>query len=170
MIGLVNEVCKQVAHTCLASDIRRHGQEKCSVDLESAPEPNLIVDFDKPGSPLGKKDVRCDYLFVADSEGDRSWVVPLELKKGALKVTKVVKQLHAGASVAERLVSKNRKVEFRPVAVCGRAAKAARNFLKENCNKVEFHGSCNEVRLLICGEPLTKALRSLPPHTSASLK
>ena len=47
--------------------VGRLRKEGCKVSLNDAPEPRLIVDFDKPGSPLGQNQTRCDYLFVADS-------------------------------------------------------------------------------------------------------
>ena len=64
MSGLVQRVRARVDDRCIATRIRKQG---CSVSLDGAPAPRVIVDFDKLGSPLGPSDQRCDYLFVADA-------------------------------------------------------------------------------------------------------
>ena len=123
------------------------------VSLKDAPRPRLIVDFDKPGSPLGQSETRCDYLFVANGGRCADWIAPLELKRGSLHAGHVVRQLRAGATAAEGLVSRNKKVRFRPTAVYGGIHKA-------QINKVEFHGRVEAIRLIKCGASLTKALWS----------
>ena len=78
------------------------------------PQPHLIIDFDGPNSPSKPG---CDYLFIADERSNRSWVVPMELKNSEMKVSRVIRQLRAGARAAERLASKSSAISFRPVAV-----------------------------------------------------
>ena len=48
----------------------RHRLKKdgCKVLLTNAPNPRLIVDFDKPGSPLSQDTTRCDYLVIAEDQ------------------------------------------------------------------------------------------------------
>ena len=41
-------------------------KDNCDVGLKDVPERHLIIDFDKPGSPLGTREICCDYLFVAE--------------------------------------------------------------------------------------------------------
>ena len=67
----------------------------------------MIVDFDKPGSPLPVHSTRCDYLLVAGREHARGWVAVLELKRGQLRVNQLVVQMQAGASAAERIVPRD---------------------------------------------------------------
>ncbi len=125
--------------------------------MTDAPTPNLIVDFDRPGSPLGLGQTRCDYLFVAENDkGD--WIAPLELKRGCLQADEVVRQLQAGASAAEQLVSSNDSVRFRPVAASGSTPKAERDKLKNKRSKVRFHGQAEAIRLISCGASLVGAL------------
>ena len=126
--------------------------------MEGAPEPHLIVDFDKPGSPLGPDQTRCDFLFIAEGAEGRSWVVPLELKRGRLHADEVVRQLQEGARFAERLVPSNEPIRFRPVAASSSRPKAERDRLKRRSSRVRFHGHFEAIRLMSCSAPLTEAL------------
>ena len=132
MMGLVEDVTAKVNESCIVSKMKKNG---CKVSLEDAPEPRLIIDFDKPGSPLGEGETRCDYLFVANGEKCVGWIAPLELKKGRLKADKVARQLQAGAKkVAEELVSQNQKVEFCPTVAFGNTHKIEIKMLREDKN------------------------------------
>lgn len=162
-MGLVDTVREQLPKSCFSQYLDKDG---CSVSLRNAPRPRLIVDFDKHGSPLGPNEKRCDYLLVADPPGETGCVVTLEFKGGSgtykfpKTVEKVVGQLRAGACAAEKLIPEDAPpVNFFPVAVFS-ASKFQRKELKSLSSKVQFRGSCNEVRLLTCGDPLAKALRS----------
>ena len=135
------------------------GRKDCDISLEDAPRPRVVIDFDKPGSPLGKSRKRCEYLFVADGEGGGGWVVPMEFKSSRMNVSRVAEQLQAGAQVAERLVPKQNPISFRPVAVVHQFAnKKQRRDLKEARNAVRYRGYCEPVRVLRCGSLLTEVL------------
>ena len=157
MTGVVGTVRKKVNCTCIENrGIKKKG---CSVSLKDAPKPRLIIDFDKPGSPLGKNQKRCDYLLVAEVLTKPDWVAPLELKHGEMDASEAVGQLKAGARAAEQLVPNTMSVNFRPVVAFGGGIdKAERNALRNKRNRVWFHGMAESVRLIKCGEKLTKAL------------
>ena len=129
----------------------------CKVSMKGAPSPRLIVDFDKPGSPL-QDQTRCDYLFVAEDDEGPGWVAPLELKHGRLRADEVVRQLQAGACAAEGFVPSDKHARFRPVAVSGSTPKAERDKLKSKGSRVRFHGHAEAVRLMSCGASLAGAL------------
>lgn len=154
MTGLVSEVSARVSPDCLTQRCRRPG---CSVSLKGAPSPRLIIDFDKPGSPLGQSDTRCDFLFIAEDNDESGWVAPLELKSGSVDASQAIKQLRAGARVAEEIVPQNAKVNFRPVLACKGIPKAERTALK---SKVRFRRQTEALRLIKCGALLKQALRS----------
>ena len=156
MNGVVAAVRKNVDKSRLVKRCRREG---CAVSLAEAPESRLIVDFDKPASPLGSDSTRCDYLFVAEESGGSGWVAPLELKKGQLHAGEVVRQLQAGARAAECLVPPGIPVAFRPVAVSGNVPKAERDRLRNKSSRIRFHGRGEPVRLIPCGARLVQALR-----------
>ena len=157
MTGLVGTIRGKVNSTCI--EYRGIKKEGCSVSLRDAPQPRLIIDFDKPGSPLGKHQTRNDYLFVAEVPTKPDWVVPLELKGGEMDASEVVGQLKAGARSAEQLVPNAMSVNFRPVVAFGGGIdKAERKVLRAKPNKVRFHGIAEPVRLIKCGDQLIKAL------------
>lgn len=126
--------------------------------MKDAPQPRVVVDFDRPGAPARQDGLRCDYLFIAEGGDGCFRVAPLELKKGRLHAGEAVRQLRAGAETAERLVPSGEKAAFRPIAAAGGIPKAERNELKKPDNKVRFHGRKEEVRLMQCGAPLVRAL------------
>ena len=158
MMGLVDAVTAALDKNCTASS--RLKKKGCAVSLKHAPEPCLIVDFDKTGSPLGKSETRCDYLFVANEVSCAGWIAPLELKKGSLEAGKVVRQLRAGAKAAEKFVSPSEKIKFRPAVAVGNVHKAEIYKLRAVSNKVRFHSHVEAIRLIKCGDPLQKALNS----------
>lgn len=156
MTGLVEDIRAKLAPECLVGGrLKRMG---CAVSLKNAPKTRAIVDFDKPGSPLGPDESRCDYLFIAEGDGGPGWVAPLEVKRGSLETAEVLRQLRAGASAAETLVPRGAPIAFRPVAVSGSTPKAQRDRLKSQGAKIRFHDHEEAVRLLSCGDPLMKAL------------
>ena len=157
MSGLVRRVRANVDDRCVVKRIRKKG---CRVNLSSAPASRLIVDFDRPGSPLGSSDERCDYLCVADAVDGEGWVVPLELKRGRFDASQIAGQLQAGARAAEQLVPGNLAVKFRPIAVFRRGThKAERLEAQKKKNWVRFLGSAREMRLMKSGQKLADQLR-----------
>ena len=157
MSGLVQRVRAKVDDRCIVARIRTKG---CRVSLDGAPAPRVIVDFDKPGSPLGPSDQRCDYLFVADGTDPDGWVAPLELKRGQFHTGEFVRQLQAGAAAAEKLVPRSAKVGFRPIAVVGGGmTKEEWNKSRQRKYAVRFHGKSEILRSLSSGQKLVDELR-----------
>ena len=155
MTGLVDPVRQRVCEQCLVEECDKNG---CSVSLDDAPQPYLVIDLDRPNSPVRQSQKRCDYLFFADERSNRSWVVPMEIKNSEMKVSKVIRQLRAGARVAQKLVSSNSAISFRPVAVVRELHKDAREKLRKGNSEVSFRGRSERIRVLVCGDPVTKAL------------
>ena len=157
MTGLVATVRNAIDGACLVKG--GLSKDGCKVVMTDAPSPRLIVDFDKPGSPLAADAVRCDYLLVAEGKHGHGCVAVLEVKRGRLHADQVVRQLRAGASAAEKIVPRGKALRFRPVAVSGRAPKHERTKLKNKANAIEFHGRREPVRLMSCEARLATALR-----------
>ena len=157
MTGLVEAVRRGIVDSCIEDGPLR--RKDCEISLEGAPPSRVVIDFDKPGSPLSEKRRRCEYLFVADRDGGGGWVVPMEFKSGSMRVAKVAEQLQAGARVAERLVPKGNSISFRPVAVLYDSVnKKQRRDLKEQGNRVRYRGHWEPVRRLQCGDLLSDVL------------
>lgn len=136
----------------------RLNKDGCRVSLQEISQDRVIVDLDKPGSPLSQSDARCDYLLVVEgNSGGPEWIVVLELKKGSLDVSKVTGQLQAGAKTAERLTDASIPRAFRPVAAVGSVPKGQRRALKTI--NITLRGKQEMPRLLKCGDKLVNILR-----------
>ena len=158
MTGLLEGVSRVIDGDCLVKGgLNKDG---CKVVMTDAPSPRLIVDFDKPGSPLAADATRCDYFLVAEGEHAHGWVAVLELKRGRLRADQVVRQLRAGASAAEKFVPRNEAFRFRPVVASGSVPKYERTKLRDKANMIGFHEHKEPVRLMSCGARLAMALRS----------
>ena len=118
----------------------------------------LIIDFDKPGSPLSSNERRCDYLLVIEDWKRGNWVVPLEFKRGRLDASQVIGQLQAGASAAEKIVPKDNSTHLCPVAVHRGISKHEHNSLR-NKGEIRFHEHTERVRLMPCGDSLDDTLK-----------
>ncbi len=98
MTTLLERVGRRIDANCCVTG------EGCKVVMTGAPTSRLVIDFDKPGSPLATATTRCDYLLVAEDGQAPLWVAVLELKRGQWHAGKVVRQLRAGASAKEQSV------------------------------------------------------------------
>ena len=118
--------------------------------------PFIMIDMDKPQAPVKQSETKCDYIFIGGSSN--VFFVPLELKRGKLDASDVVRQLQAGANIADnRIIPKRELVQFQPVGVCGgKFHRAERRQLSQG--KIRFRGKHSNVQLLKCGDPLIKAL------------
>lgn len=81
----------------------------------------------------------------------------MELKRGDVRASQVVRQLQSGARKVESLVSEGRNVKFRPIAV----HKGIHSYHKKELKKlsVNFFRRSTRVRLLSCGTALIKAMK-----------
>lgn len=134
---------------------------RCSLSLNDAPQPYVLVSLEHQASPVQQGEPRCDYLFVAVDDNDGvDWIMPIELTAGAARVSKFLPQLRAGASIADKLIPSRAAVRFRPTAVYGGELRRIErvNFLKP-ANQVQFRNHKEVIRLVRCGSPLTKALK-----------
>lgn len=137
---------------CFENQCRK---DQCSVSLAGTIRPHLIVDFDKPGSPIGRNKTRCDYLVAAESESGARWVAVLEFKSGKFKNKKLGNQLSASARAMESRISYDSKIFFRPVLASNGLGKSKRFEIRRN--KVNFHEHEYPIRLISCGDKLSKA-------------
>lgn len=104
------------------------------MSLDNFPANRIIVDFDVlPDSPLGPHKKKPDFLVIAASSGNAAWVAPVEIKGSNVKVdvSDAVRQLQAGAKIAEERVTPDRaaSVVFRPVLTGSSIPKAERRAL-----------------------------------------
>ena len=150
MTNLVDKIKRCMPSHCLATRCRRNG---CSVDLQNAPKPCLLIDMDT--GLVGENDSKCDYIVIGGT--DDVWVVPIELKRGNAEARNVVDQLRAGARFAE-MICKGEQVRFVPVLACRGIKRAQRQELRKKSNRIAFRGRPVEVALLRCRGLLNSVL------------
>ena len=126
-------------------------------------QPFVLIDLDHPAVPAEGIGGRCDYLFVGDKKivgseknpSEKDLVAPLELKGGRPRASVVVKQLRAGARIADRLVPADGfHVTFRPVVVSKGMNKYEREEFAKSKNKIKFRNESRSATLHTCGKPL----------------
>jgi len=133
----------------------------CRVAMDDAPRPSLIVNLDQlerhqgTGQVQGQK--HGDYFVVVQKCVNSFWLAVIEIKGGKCSVSNLIKQIQAGAKVAEQYVLTAEKVTFCPIAVTRRLHKNDRRRLRASV--VEFHGCKKLVFQLSCGQKLVDALK-----------
>ena len=157
MTTLLERIDASVSATCRATACRKEG---CGLGLENLPRRYRLIDMDHSDAPGRSHEERCDYLFFGE-DASRRWVVPLELKRGSARASKVAAQLQAGAREAEQLIGADGAVGFVPVAAHGRRMHRQQvNSLARPEHQVRFQGTRYKIELLKCGAPLADALRA----------
>lgn len=154
----VTEALKQAAGDgrCLVTECSEAG---CNVPLTGMPKQRVVMSLEHNAAPIDQSKPHCDYLVAyQETNSAADCLVALELK-GTVRTTKVVEQLQAGAAIAERLLGQTPAVKFTPV-VAGKAHPYEYTELKRKRSFIRFRNSKKPIpiRLIGCGDPLTKAL------------
>lgn len=155
MADLVSQISRKLSDKCLTN---RCSKEGCSVPLNQAPAPFILIDMDSPQAPVDQNKRRCDYIFIGGSSS--IWLVPMELKKGRPQASEAKGQLQAGANVADaHIIPRGEQVDFLPVVAHGGELRRAehRRFLT-NANRVRFRDQQVRISLMRCGKPLHETL------------
>ena len=95
MADLVNQIKQNLPDGCFAKG--KLSKEGCTVSLKGAPRPSIKIDMDNKTVLVKQGETKCDYIFIGGC--DDVFLVPLELMKGKLDASKVVKQLQAGRTL-----------------------------------------------------------------------
>ena len=133
----------------------------CWLTMENVPLPYVLIYLEHPESPINKSKPHCDFLYVGGGEeSSTEWVAPIELTTGENRVEKFQRQIQPVASMAEKMIPKNVKVTFRPIAVHGKenSRKAERNRRKRPSYQIEFRCKKYPFKLVHCGTALSQAL------------
>ena len=152
MTNLIDQIKETLPNECLKRSLKK---ETCKVNLTGVPSSFIAIDMDHKKAPVKQNETKCDYIFIGG--GADVFLVPLELMKGKADVTKIVKQLQAGADIAaHRIIPKNKKLQFQPVAVCGEYRKQDARKLRQS--RIRFRGKPIYIEPLKCGALLTNAV------------
>lgn len=142
-------VSKDAIHT---SSLTRDG---CPLHKTDLPEPHILVNLDKVASI--NQQTRADFMLAADCSG--GWIVPIEMKKGAPRISKAVGQLQSAAQIVEKWVKSCHVQNFRPVLVTGSMPTNAIRELKSRSNRVIFLGNPYPIERIRCGSILASVLQ-----------
>ena len=153
MSALVASIAQEVDDDCRANQCKKG---KCSVSLNDAPTQRLVVDLDCAALPIQEDRKRCDYLFIGE-QYRAAWVVPIELKGGGFKVDDVAEQLQGGSNIADVWLPLGSSFKFVPV-LAHRRSVHRHDQKKLRYKKINLRGQGKRIKLLGCGEKLTKAL------------
>ena len=64
MTNVVDRVSRNVTPDCRATRCRKEG---CSLGLNNAPSPHVLIDMDHPDAPIGPNESKCDYIFIGET-------------------------------------------------------------------------------------------------------
>ena len=157
MTTLLERIDASVSATCRATACRKEG---CGLGLKNLPRRYRLIDMDHAEAPGRSHEERCDYVFFGE-DAIRGWVVPLELKRGSVRASKIAAQLQAGAGEAEQLIGADGAVGFVPAAAHGgRVHRQQVNSLARPEHQVTFRRTTYKIELLRCGASLADALRA----------
>ena len=145
-----------------ATDARCHAvacyDHGCSLDLSDAPTPSILISLESEFAGLAADEIRCDYLFVGESDGDGGfWIAPIELTTGRKRALEFFRQLSAGADFADRHLPQNIDVRFRPIAVHSRPLHDREYYLMR-IHRVPFRDDSALIKIVNCGDRLADAL------------
>ena len=141
---------------------RRCREQGCSLSLNGTSQQAFVIDMNHDDSPIDRNQTHCDFLFVGSLSGKtEEWIVPIELKRGAIGADEARDQLQAGADAADCLAPNelSPEPEFLPLAVSGRLAQAERAQLRKSSHMIRFRGRRVLVERARCGSQLADILR-----------
>ena len=157
MSGLLSRIERKVMQVYLRSG-DMIAKDNVKIDLQGGPScaNRLVIDLDEYQRSLTDEEAphikgrrrRADLLLISDNYRGRQWVVPIELKEGAAKVSDIKGQLSSDSRTAQNLVGCNEKVTFVPMLVSGPLHKAVRNRLKNGNVRINYCGNKYRIRLL----------------------
>ena len=157
MTAVDSPVCNSVRERVSQDAIHtsRLTRDGCFLDKTDLPKPHILVDLDKIASM--NQQTRADFVLAADCSG--GWIVPIEMKKGAPRISKAVDQLQSAAQIVEKWVKSCHVQNFRPVLVTGCMPTNAIRELKRLRKRVKFRGKPYPVERIGCSSKLASVLQ-----------
>ena len=153
----VDAVRSNTDSRCQASSCSDSG---CSLQMNQAPEPYVLIYLENEFSPADKTQRHCDYLFVggSDNNAEGPWLSPIEL--GAKKASVLLDQLRGGTAIAASLVATSTKIKFKPIfAHTGGIHRQEFDTLRKDSSRIQFGKANPFVTTVRSGERLIDALK-----------
>ena len=139
----------------------------CCLTVEGIPEPYVLINLEHDDAPRHRYHSRhrnhphCDFLLVAgDDEGSGPWVAPIELTTGNKNDELLLRQLRAGADIADDLLPSGVSFRFRPIfAHDGRLHPYVINeVLRRQSSSIQLRSESGLVELTRCRGTLADSL------------
>lgn len=139
----------------------------CSISLQGIPEPFVLINLEHDVAPRHRNHSRhrnhphCDFLLVAgEDENDGPWVAPIELTTGNKDDDLLLRQLRAGADIADDLLPPRASFRFRPIlAHDGRLHQyVITEVIRRSSSYIQLRNETEPIELMRCRETLADAL------------
>ena len=137
------------------------------MSLYGIPEPYVLINLEHDAAPRHRDHSRrynhphCDFLLVAgDDENGGPWVAPIELTTGNKDGDLLLRQLRAGAEIADDLLPPDVSFRFRPIlAHDGRLhGYVITEVIRRQSSYVHLRGESEPIELTRCRETLAAVL------------
>lgn len=161
IVEAVKANTNQNCHTDLCSD------SGCCMSMQGIPKPYVLLNLEHDDAPRHRDHSRhhnhphCDYLLIAGADGDGGpWVAPIELTTGNKDGEILLRQLRAGADIADQLLPPDATFRFKPIfAHDGRLHRyVIDEVIYRESNYILFRGESEPIELTRCREALADAL------------
>ena len=139
----------------------------CCISLEGIPKPYVLINLEHDAAPRHRNHSphqhhpHCDFLLVAgNDENGGPWVAPIELTTGNKSGDVVLRQLRAGADIADDLLPPGVSFRFRPIlAHDGRLHKyVITEVIIRQSSYIQLRYDQEPVELMRCWQSLCDAL------------
>ena len=139
----------------------------CCMLLQGIPKPYVLINLEHDAAPRHRNHStrqnhpHCDFLLVAgDDENGGPWVAPIELTTGNKDGDLLLRQLQAGADIADDLLPPDVSFRFRPIlAHDGRLHDyVITEVLRRQSSNIQLRDECESIELTRCRETLADAL------------
>ena len=139
----------------------------CCMSLEGIPEPFVLIHLEHDAAPRHRDHSRhlnhphCDFLLIAgDDENGGPWVVPIELTTGNKDGDLLLRQLRAGADIADDLLPPGVYFRFRPMlAHDGRLHQyVITEVIRRQSSLIQLRDESESIELTRCQKKLADSL------------
>ena len=138
----------------------------CCMSLLGIPEPYVLISLEHGTAPRhlnhsrGRNHPHCDFLLIAgDDENGGPWVAPIELTIGNKHSDLLLRQLRAGADIADDLLPPDVSFKFRPIfAHDGRLHQHLITEVIKQSNYIQLRNEIEPIELTRCRATLANTL------------
>ena len=143
----LEEIRQRVGKNAATSDTK----EACRISLANLPDERVVLDVDLAFPTSSASTNQCDFiLFYIDTLLSKLVGVPMELKSGDVKASKVEAQLREGARIVDNFTPRNIEIELIPVLVHDGIHKAQSEQLK--VKRIRFRSDKIPINRTRCGQ------------------